>query len=258
MELIEPIHPGSGHNRPPDTVHDLDAEAELRAEVENLATEATTWEAATVDGTNKGALSDFIQDAKALGKRIDDQRKTDKKPFADAGKAVDRTYNALSDALDEMVRPLEKKIGAWLIEEQRRRDEERRQADEAAAKAEAEKRRIEEQAAAGNQDAQGMMNDAERKQTAAQDHAKSLAGKGLASAKGEARAIGLKSWREVEVVDAAAAAEFLKAEPELLEALKKLGERRLRAFGKDVPLGSIDLPGFRVVERQGLRKGAAR
>ena len=256
MELIEPLHPGSGHNQPPGTVHDSYAEAELRAEIEKLEPVAASWEASTIDGTNKGALSDFIQAAKALGKKIDDQRKADKKPFSDAGKAVDQTYNALRDTLEAMVRPLEEKVRARLLEEQRQRDEERRRAEEEAAKAEAEKRRIEEQAAAGDRDAQGMMNDAALKQTAAQDRAKSLAGKGLASAKGEARAIGLKSWREVEVVDAASAAEFLKVEPELLETLKKLGERRLRAFGKDVPLESIDLPGFRVVERQGLRKGS--
>lgn len=191
--------------------------------------------------------------AEALGKLLaafrearigaDEQRKIEKKPHDDAGKAVQAAWNPLIEKCERAEKIAKNAIGTWQLKLEA---EQRAAAVEAARVAEAE--RAAAQAARDAAQGSDRLSDAEEAEAAlkrAKDAeaaaAKADKAKPLVATGG--RSIGLRSYWEPTLTDSAAALRhYREHQPEALKAWL------LEQAAKDVRLGARVIPGFTITE----------
>lgn len=256
MSLAEST-PGAGHNSG-------DPFAEARADIEQrIATflqGADVWDGRdTLDEDMAGRANDFITGARKLWSVADNQRKAEKQPHLDAGRAVDDSWAPLLARIEKIVAVVKPKVEAFLRAKQ-----------EAQRQAEAEARRKQQEAeaaaraaaadAAAAQSASARIEAEERaeaaRREAEQAEAQARANSGPAraeSATGLANRRSLKTKREPKIVSLAMAINHYRSEPELTALIERFAARDLRAAPtvrgkKTIPT----IPGIAWVETQEL------
>lgn len=234
-----------GHNSPPPyRAEILEAHQKKAAEFLDAAGE---WLDLKEIGSAEQAseLNDFIAGVKKVGKAVDEDRKTDKKPHDDAGKKVQAAYSPILDKMRlaiDRVTPMQTR---WLtkVEAERQAEAARKQAEAEAAAREAEEAAAKAAARndiSGEVDAEAAQKRAKELQKDAARAAKSKAN--VKSATGGARTASLRTTWRAKITNLRIAFMQFADEPELQELLVKLAERRARASDFDPEAEKI--PGF--------------
>lgn len=226
-----------GGNNPP---------VELFTEAENaineLYEEAKHWlDGGEVETPQElDSISMLLDGLRKAGKLADNNRKEEKKPFDDGGKAVQAKYKPLIDKATNAQDLCKKAMQPYLQEQERLRKEQ-----EEAARLEAEQ--AEREALEAAQSMQSL-EDAEQAQEAidkaqeAQKLVKDIS-KQKAQAKGGERAVGLRSVWETKISDAKLALRWAWSEhPEDLEELA------INLAKKHVRSGEREIAGFEITE----------
>lgn len=118
--------PGIGHNVDPFDV------CAVRQKELVAAASSFLKEDHEITEDNEGAIADFIAQARANLKQIDEARVAERKPHLDANTAIQIKYATISDPLTKAVNTIKDKLTKFLQIKQRRIDEDRRQAEEEA------------------------------------------------------------------------------------------------------------------------------
>ena len=192
-------------------------------------------------------LNDFIAGVKARIKETDADRKSDKAPFDEAGKAVQAAYAPIIDKLKKAVERVAPMQTAWLRKLDAQRKAEAEAKAEAARKAQEEAARQAAQAAsrndlAGEAEAAAAAKRAEEMQKEAERAAKARAQAGSAS--GGARTASLRRFVHARLVNERAAFMHFQGHPDLVECLTRLANAEVRAKGFDPKTDKI--PGFEI------------
>jgi len=175
-------------------------------------------------------LSDFIDGARGLFKKVDDQRKADKKPHDDRGAAVQAAFVKMLDKLKAAADRLKPMQAAWLTKEQARIDaekaEQRRLADE---KAEAARQQAAQAAArndvSGEVEAAVALKEAEKEAKAAKREVKAKAG----SASGGGRSMAIREVRTAKILNQNAVYMHFRDHADVVELLQRLSTAAVRA-----------------------------
>jgi len=236
----------SGDNKPPFVrggvvnQHDTKAMAFLDAAGEWLKLEKIT------NAADAEKLVDFIAGVKTIIKLVDEDRAKDKKPYDDAGKAVQRAYLPIMEKMQKAVDRVTPMQTAWLM---KLRDEQRAEADAqraAAAKATLAAEQLALQAASRN-DISGEVDAEEAIKVAAamkRDADRAYSAKPIvSSASGGARSASLREVKTVKITNIRFLFMALQEDPAVVEALLSAASARVRS--KDYVDGS--LPGIEVV-----------
>lgn len=229
MNDLNPRAIPGGNNPPP---YDPDTHAALQKKVDAFNDAGKAWldlkEIASEGQSEK--LTDFVSGARKLWKEVDTARSDAKRPHDDAGAAVQNAYKPLLDLLTRLadkVKPLQTAWLAKLAREEEERKAALRREEEAKRKAAEEAAAV---AAATNDTAAEV--EAERLAKEAADAAKAAAKTTTVkagSATGAGRSMSLRTIREVEIVEPLQVFMRFRAHPEMLELLKRLAEREVRA-----------------------------
>lgn len=193
---------------------------------------------------NAGKLVDFLDGLRKRFKEVDDDRKADKKPHDDAGKAVQAAYTPIMDKIKlagERVKPMQT---AWLQKvEAERRAEAARQA-EAARKAQEEADKLAAAAAARNDIAGEAEAEAATKAAAKQTKEAERFAKSKAQVRGASggKASGLRRYVEAKLKNPRMAMMHYQDNPALHDFLTQLANQEARAKGFDIEADKI--PGF--------------
>lgn len=189
-------------------------------------------------------LGDFITGIKKRRKAIDQARADAKKPHDDAGKAVQAAFLPILGKLDLAVKRVQPLLSDYLAEKERReKAEAKRKADEARA-AQEEADRLAAQAAARNDISGEAEAEEARKRAAEQAKEAERAAKqrtNVRSATGGGRTVSYRTYWIATIKNARIAFMEMQEEPEVLEALRKVAERRARA--KDFDPTKDTIPG---------------
>ncbi|MDR6431256.1 hypothetical protein [Brucella pseudogrignonensis] len=119
-----------GGNNPPIKEALADQYKELVSLIDPIAERANAHPRKIESDDDLGPLGEIVLDAKALSKRIEAARKTEKDPFVKGGKEVDQFFHPLTDRLDRIVDVFENE--ATKYQRAKAEAERRRAADEAA------------------------------------------------------------------------------------------------------------------------------
>lgn len=182
------------------------------------------------------ATRDLIAEGVNLLKRIEDRRKTQKKPHLDAGNEIDAAHEALASPVKRACDALKAMVSKYLqaIEAQRRAE---------AAKAEEAARKAAEAAKAD--DDPFARFDAEAAAEAARDAARIAAKPVNLQGREAERAASLRTYYLVEVTDAPALVQHFAESQVLIDAAKGLAQSLIRASkGKNV----TNIPGIKIIE----------
>ena len=188
-----------GHNGAPEPTP-FDAH---QANVEDLIAEAKNWldgEPIATQGQADavGVLLDSIRKA---SKDVDEQRKVEKKPHDDAGKAVQALWTPLLSKCDLAAATAKKALTPWLLKLQAEQEAAAKVAREAALQAQEEALKLQRAAQASND-----LEAAERAKTATKEAEKAgrvanKAEKAAPNATGGARSVGLRTTYRAEITD---------------------------------------------------------
>lgn len=227
-----------GHNSPPEaiiemSIDDLFAEAELYLDGTPIESEGQA-EAVKV-------LLDRLRQHRKLS---DDKRAEEKRPHDDAAKAVQAKWKPLLDKCDTASNAIKAALTGWLA-----RQEAERIAREEAARAEADRLQREAEAAKAAADPTNLSAtrtaNARAEVAASALKAANRIGKEKVHAKGEGRAVGLRTYWEADLSDPVAALKhYRQAQPEALKAWL------LEQAQRDVRAGSRSIPGFNITEQR--------
>lgn len=224
--------PSVGHNNPPDPIDGF------KTHIEDLLVEAQNF----LDGSGVNSkeeadgVSRIITDLRTAKKGADEQRKTEKKPHDDAGKAVQAKWKPIIDRADMAVEVAKKAIAPWLqkLEEERLAKEKAAQEDADRKAEEARQAHLAAQAddLAAQEAAEAKIKEAEDAQKAATKIANTKT-----HAKGGGRAIGLRTKWEAEITDRRAALNhYVGANPDaFIELIQTLANTDARGSRPDVP-----------------------
>lgn len=236
-----------GDNFPPPYRHDVVEAHETKA-AEFLDAAGEWLEVGEIDSEAQASeLNDFIAGVKKNVKSADDDRKADKKPHDDAGKAVQAAYNPIIEKLKRAVERVSPMQTAWLekkeaerqaeVERQRREAEAAaKAAEEAAAKAESSND------ISGEVEAEEAAKRASDLQKEADRAAKTRAN--VKSASGGGRTASLRAYLEVEVTNARVLFMRYQDHPDLLECLRNLAAREARS--KEFDPEKDEIPGAKL------------
>ncbi len=198
-----------GHNQPP-PLKEILAEnyATLAAEVDAIAARANGAPKKVANDDDLDAVGVIVKDVKALAKRADNSRTTEKEPHLTAGREIDAFFKTMTERLDRIASTLGERATAY----QRAKAEEARRAAEELARKEREReaearRKAAEAEEAGKASAAGRH---EGRAEAAAARAEGAEAEALASAaeltrrRGASGTIaGAKSVQKVRIVDIA-------------------------------------------------------
>lgn len=230
-----------GDNNPPVDLYD-----EAKNTINDLYEEAKRWldggEVKTsqeLDGVSM--LLDGLQKAAKLA---DNNRKTEKKPFDDGGKAVQAKYKPILERVQTAQDFCKKAMQPYLQEQERLKQEQERIARQEAEKAEREALQAANdiQSLEGAERAQEAIDKAQDAQKTADDIAKQKV-----QAKGGERAIGLRTVWETKILNAKLALRWAWSQyPNELEELA------LNLAKKEVRSGERKISGFEITETKVL------
>ncbi|MCD1619169.1 hypothetical protein K7H20_13950 [Salipiger manganoxidans] len=246
--------PPAGHNNPPPfraeavDAHDKTAKA--------FAEGAGAWLDVAPISTEEAAAkaNDFIAGARAAWRKCDEDRKADKKPHDDAGKAVQEAYRGPLEVLDKSAKRVQPLLTAYLEEQERKKreedarkqreaDEAKREADEAAAKAAARHDVVGETAAEeAAKRAADLQKEADRAAKAKVN---------ATSATGGARAASLRTTWTAELTSLRLAFMTFGEHPDVRDLLIRLAEAKARS--RDFDPATQQIPGFALHEKKVAR-----
>lgn len=227
-----------GDNQPPEPTP-LEAFGAHVGDLMENARQFLDGEAITTQGQadDVGRLLDMCRQS---AKDADKQRKAEKQPHMDAGKAVDAAWNPLIEKCELAAITAKKALAPFLAAEQVRKDaaaaEMRRIAEDAAEKARAAMREAAAADLAAREEAERLLKDAERA-----DKAAGRAEKGKASAAGGARAVTLRDIYTPVLTDAAEALKHYR-----MVAGADLKAWMLEMARAEVRAGARAIPGFNI------------
>jgi len=219
--------------------------AALKARLEALTEGAKRTLAAPVTAETAGAVRDLQADAVKLGKDIEAQRRSEKKPHEDAAKAVDGEFRPVGEAVDKIAAAVKAALTAWMLaEEKRRRDEEL-----AARKAAEDARKAAEEAAKADDpfEAFDAGHDKAKAEAQAAEAAKLAQSRvRVGAVESGAKAASLRTYWDVTVADGPALVSHFAESPTLIEEARKLAAAQVRA-AKGAACG---IPGITINERK--------
>ncbi|WP_333826890.1 hypothetical protein [Pararhodobacter sp.] len=238
--------PPRDHNNPPGPV----VPETLIAKVQDHTDAAGAWLdlKAITDKDQAEKATDFVTGARKVWADLEAERKAQKKPHDDAGKAVQDLFTPLLakvKAATDKVLDLQSK---WMQAE-RDREEALRKEREAEAKRvadEAEKRAQEAEARndiSGMIDAQGQAKAAAKEVKAAAAPVKAQSG----SSTGAGRTVSLRTYYSCVVDKRGPALSHYRDHPEVLELIERLANAEVRAQPKDAKSAP---PGFRLIKEE--------
>jgi hypothetical protein len=237
------------HNQGP--AFNPDIVAELADKARNMADVAGSWKDAGEITTREQAqqANDFLSGARKLFKDIEERRKLEKKPFYEAGRAIDAAFGEVRETVERaagLVKPLvEAFLRAEEAKERARRAEEKRQAQAEAEQAEQARKQAE-----VRNDILGQQ-EAEKRAVAAREaeaEAQKAQSTKLDSATGGGKRTALRTRRYAEITNVNQAMLHYRAHPEMTDLLLRLANAELRAAkGK-----AITIPGFDIQEERKL------
>lgn len=228
---------GIGHNLPPIE--------EIRQRTDDLIAAADAWLQKVPeigDEDTAGKASDFLDQLRTEYKAAEKERKAEKQPHIDAGKAVDEAYKPLTTRLQKAADAIKAKLTGWLQKKQVAEDEARRKREEAARKAQEEADRIAAEAEKANSiDAQIAADEAKERAEAAQKDAET---ERRAQTRGDfGRTTALRTTYRGEIADWDAALAFYSTDPLVSEAVGK-------AIARDIRAGTRVIPGVKIIQEQ--------
>lgn len=192
-------------------------------------------------------LTDFVTGARGLWKKVEEQRKADKKVHDERGKAVQAAYVSLGEKLKRSAEIVTNMQAAWLKKEEERLAKERA-AERAEAEAKLEEARRRAAAAEARNDVSGEVDAAEELKKAekeAKAAAKPVKAK-ASSATGGGRAMSLRTVYSCEIVNINHAFVAFRENPEVAELLIRLANAEVRS-----QKGEKTAPtGFKLVEER--------
>ncbi|KEP68835.1 hypothetical protein DL1_08685 [Thioclava dalianensis] len=175
-------------------------------------------------------LTDFVTGARGLYKKVEEQRKADKKIHDDRGKEVQKAYTSLTAKLEKVADDMKAMQAIWISKEN-----ERIAAEQAAARAEAEAKLEEARRAAaaaetrndvsGEVDAADAIKEAEKAVKSASKAKTAKAG----SATGAGRSMSLRKVYECEITNINHAFMAFRENPEVAELLTRLANAEVRS-----------------------------
>ena len=175
-------------------------------------------------------LNDFINGARQLFKKVDEQRAADKGVHDARAKEVQTAFKLLLDKLEASANKLKPMAGAWLAKEQARlaaeQAEAKRIADE---KIEAARKLAAEAAArndvSGEVEAAAALKDAEKAQTIANRDVKAKVG----SASGAGRTMSMREVKTAEIHSRNGVYMHFREHPDVIDLLQRLATAAVRA-----------------------------
>jgi hypothetical protein len=221
-----------GHNNPPSPY------AEASEAVSSLRDEAQHWLDGSVVSSQQeaDAVAKLLDLARKAKKQADEARKVEAKPFDDGKAEVQARYKPLLDGCDRIADSCKQANTPWLL---RLEAEKRQKAEEARKKAEEQARKAQEALAAARATNLASREEAEM-QIAAAKAAEALARKAekdTATAKGGARAMGLRTYFEPEITNVREFARWAweNEYDELCAFLTDLAKRRVSSGARSIP-----------------------
>lgn len=179
-----------------------------------------------------GKLADFVAGVRGVMKAVEEDRKADKKPHDDAGKAVQAAYTPILDKLKKAIDRVEPMQRAWLkkiADRQAAEAEASRRAAEEAARIAAEQARMAEARndIAGEVEAEAAAKRAEEMQKEADRAAKARAQ--VTSASGGGRTQALRTMKDVRITNARLLFLAVQDDAEVQDTLLRVARRIVRA-----------------------------
>lgn len=230
--------PAIGHNNPPAGPF---REAIVREHTELAARHIAAAELWVKNGAitseeQAAKLNDFRSGVKAVIKTVENDRKADKKPHDDAGKAVQEAYTPIIAQLKKAVDLTEKPLRDFLLAEQRRKEAEaaaeRKRIAEEQARIEAERKAAEAEGdAARAAELEGIEKQAQKEAKRA-DRAPSKASVGSATGAGKSTSVRRIAYAKVTAVGPCFS--YFRDHPDVLDLLTRLATNAVRA-GETVP-----------------------
>lgn len=197
-----------------------------------------------------GQLTDQIDGLRGLWRKVDDQRKAEKKPHDDAGTEVQEAYRPLLTKLDTAAKKLKPKLADYAtVKAEKERKEREAAAAEAARQAEEARKAQEAAEASGDIGAQVDAEEQAKAAEKAQKEAAKPVSTGVKSATGAGRTMALRTVKEVTIDNPMQLFMALRNDPGVLEALHSAATRIVRAKGYDQ---QTPLPGITVTERKAV------
>jgi len=243
--------PPAGHNNPP--IYRETVVEDHNAKAAKFLDAGGAWIEVAPLKTDEQAskLADFIAGIKEVKKAVDEDRKVDKKPHDEAGKAVQAAYTPILTKLDKAIARVNPIMTAWLehLDAKEREENER-----ARREAEAEAKRAAEMEAqararndfAGEAEAEEANKRAEKAQKDADRAAKQRPQ--VKSATGGGRTVSYRTYWEAEVENLRAAFMHFHQNPEVAALFKKLAEAEARS--KDFNPETDKIPGVNLKPRR--------
>ena len=232
-------HAGIGHNLPP-----IEA---MKSRVDELVDTGNRWitERETIETEDHaGKANDFLTQLRAEYKAVEKERKAEKQPHIDAGKAVDEEYKPLTALLDATAKRIKAMLTPYLTAKQRREDEERREREEQARKAQEEADRKAAEAAKSDDPIRAQIAADEAAERAEEVDKAAAAVPEHATVKGEfGRAASLRTTYRGEIVEFDKCLDHFRDHPKIKDALETLVNAAIRG-------GNHDIPGVNVRQEQ--------
>lgn len=238
---------GVGHNS--GAVFDEVARDNLDATADEFLIASQKWIDMSALSTDIQAaqLTDQIDGLRGLMKKVEDARKADKKPHADAAKAVDDAYRPVTAKLQTCMAGLKKLADSWLQLKRAQAENERRQREaDARAKQEAADRAAAEAAQGNDLAAQIAAERAAKEAEEAQKAADAKIDTSMRSMSGAGRTISTRTQRTVVIKNVRQLFLHYQDHPRVMEVLQSLAQADVRA--KDVD--HTQIPGIRIEETE--------
>lgn len=187
-----------------------------------------------------GAVRDFIGNVARIGKEAEASRKSLKQPHLDAGRTIDESFKPVVVLVDQIVKPLKKQLSDFLAEQERiKREVAEKARKEAEAKA-ALAAKVKEDEFIGDfaeQEAEKAAKDAKYAELLAEQN----------NVKGTSdRAMGLRTYRKANVVNAAMLVGHYASNPDVIALCERLANAEIRAARG----GEVSIPGIEIVEER--------
>jgi 23S rRNA pseudoU1915 N3-methylase RlmH len=230
MDMTNHAPPPAGHNRPPP--YDTEAHADLAARTDKFMAACNDVRAAGEVSSEETAqmLSDLIAGLRGLKKQVEAQKKQDKAPHDEAGKAVLAAFTPLEERLERATKAMLALMQAWMDKKRAEAEAEKaRKAAEAEAARKAAEEAAAKAAATGDLDAEieaeKLAADAAKAEKQAAKDVKVSVG----SATGAGRTISSRKVRTAEITNPRALFLRYVDHPKVLEVLQSLANADVRA-----------------------------